>query len=103
MQNYTKTLLALRGKKYALIVLSLLSLSIFIWTMIVIFATQLETSVEKKVKTATIPLKPFFNTEILAKMSEKKHFTVEELTNFKVRVFEYDQDSREKRLQIIEK
>lgn len=102
MQNYTKTLLALRGKKYALIVLSLLSVCALIWTIIMLFNTQTESKIDKQIISATQALKPHFNTQALQVMAGRANFSDDELKNFKVRVFEYDLKTKEKRLLVIE-
>lgn len=102
MQNYAHTLLVLRGKKYALVVLGLLSTITLIWIITIIFSTQTNSSVDKNVLKATTSLKPYFNTQALQVIGQKTNLSDEELDNFKIRIFETDSKTKEKTIQIIE-
>lgn len=102
MQNYNHTLLVLRGKNYALVVLGLLSTITLIWIITIIFSTQTTSTVDERVRKATSSLKPYFNTQILEKIPQREDLSDEELTNFKIRVFETDTKTKEKTIQVIE-
>ena len=99
---YQQNLLALKGKKYVLIVLSLLFLGAIIWAGIALLSSQMESSVDKKVLQAAKTLKPYLNTTVVEEIGKKTEFSEEELKNFNVRIFNYDPKTREKNIQIID-
>lgn len=102
MPNYNQSSLALKGKKYFLIVLSLLALVTIIWIFLSLFSSQKTSSIDKKVSELAKPLKPNLNTVALDKIAEKTEFSEEELKSFPIRIFNYDVKTKLKTLHVIE-